>query len=78
MDVVNEALRHLSSPAAMGLRQEVTMNQDRPNKNAAENGNLKPDREGKPPRPATEPDGAKGSSNSRETETDPATGEPNS
>lgn len=53
------------------------MNQDRPNKNAAENGNLKPDREGEPPRLATEPDGAKGSSNSRETETDPATGEPN-
>ena len=53
------------------------MNQDRPNKNATENGNLKPDREGEPPRPATEPDGAKGSSNSRETETDPATGEPN-
>lgn len=32
---------------------------------------------GEPPRPATEPRGAEGSSNSGQTETDPATGEPN-
>jgi len=38
-----------------------------------ENSNLKP---GSPPRPATEPPGASGS-NSGETLTDPATGEPN-
>ena len=33
--------------------------------------------DGQPPRPATEPKGSKDSSNSGETETDPATGEPN-
>jgi hypothetical protein len=32
---------------------------------------------GKPPRPATEPAGSEGSSNSRKTISDPATGEPN-
>lgn len=37
----------------------------------------KPVREGEPPRPSTEPRGSEGSSNSGETETDPATGAPN-
>ena len=37
----------------------------------------KPDGDGQPPRPATEPSGSKGSSNSGETATDPATGKPN-
>lgn len=37
-----------------------------------------PAREGRPPRPATEPKGSEGSSNSGETETDPATGAANS
>jgi hypothetical protein len=32
---------------------------------------------GRPPRPATEPDGAEGSSRTSKTATDPATGEPN-
>ena len=36
-----------------------------------------PAREGAPPRPATEPKGSEGSSNSGETATDPATGKPN-
>ena len=36
-----------------------------------------PAAEGEPPRPATEPAGSKGSSNSGETATDPATGAPN-
>lgn len=36
-----------------------------------------PAREGQAPRPATEPRGAEGSSNSGETATDPATGKPN-
>lgn len=36
-----------------------------------------PARAGAPPRPATEPKGSEGSSNSGETETDPATGAPN-
>ena len=33
--------------------------------------------EGTPPRPATEPNGAEGSSNSGKTAPDPATGKPN-
>lgn len=36
-----------------------------------------PARKGEPPRPAQEPPGAEGSSNSGDTLTDPATGEPN-
>lgn len=37
----------------------------------------RPSHEGEPPRPATEPAGSEGSSNSGETATDPATGEEN-
>lgn len=37
----------------------------------------KPGHEGEAPRPATEPKGSEGSSNSGETATDPATGKPN-
>lgn len=33
-------------------------------------------KEGRPPRPATEPQGAEGSSRNAKTKTDPATGEP--
>lgn len=36
-----------------------------------------PAREGQAPRPATEPKGSEGSSNSGDTATDPATGKPN-
>ncbi|MGV9009829.1 hypothetical protein [Brevundimonas sp.] len=36
-----------------------------------------PAHEGETPRPATEPKGSEGSSNSGETATDPATGKPN-
>lgn len=36
-----------------------------------------PARPGEPPRPAQEPPGSEGSSNSGETATDPATGAPN-
>ena len=50
------------------------MTDQRPDNRSTENENLKP---GEPPRPATEPGGAEGSSNSGETLTDPATGEPN-
>lgn len=43
-----------------------------------ENDNLRPPTNaGEPPRPATEPAGSEGSSNSGNTETDPATGEQN-
>lgn len=37
----------------------------------------RPAHDGEPPRPATEPNGSEGSSNSGETATDPATGESN-
>ena len=37
----------------------------------------KPAHEGEAPRPATEPNGSEGSSNSGDTATDPATGKPN-
>lgn len=44
----------------------------------SENENQRPSgKEGEEPRPATEPRGAEGSSNSGETATDPATGAPN-
>ena len=50
---------------------------ERPNNRATENENLRPDHAGEPPRPATEPKGSEGSSNSGQTATDPATGEEN-
>ena len=49
----------------------------RPANRETENENQKPDRAGQPPRPATEPSGAQGSSHSGQTATDPATGRPN-
>lgn len=50
----------------------------RPDNRGTENENQRtPAREGEPPHPATEPRGSEGSSNSGETATDPATGEPN-
>lgn len=49
----------------------------RPKDRATENENLRPGPDGEPPRPATEPRGSEGSSNSGETATDPATGEQN-
>jgi hypothetical protein len=36
-----------------------------------------PEESGRPPRPAQEPEGSEGSSNSGETAVDPATGSPN-
>jgi hypothetical protein len=54
------------------------MTDARPDDRKVENENQRtPPHEGEPPRPATEPRGAEGSSNSGETETDPATGEEN-
>lgn len=47
--------------------------QTRPDNRETENENLKA---GSPPRPATEPHGAEGSSKTSKTATDPATGEP--
>ncbi len=54
------------------------MTEPRPKNRSVENEELRrPPREGQPPRPATEPPGGETSSNSGETETDPATGEEN-
>lgn len=53
------------------------MTDRRPDNRETENENQRPDRRGAPPRPATEPPGTEGSSNSGRTATDPATGAPN-
>jgi hypothetical protein len=50
------------------------MSGERENSHAVEAENLKP---GDPPRPQTEPEGSKGSSDTDKTKTDPATGAPN-
>jgi hypothetical protein len=51
---------------------------NRPHDHGTENENLRPPPvDGEPPRPSTEPRGSEGSSNGPDTETDPATGEPN-
>ena len=50
----------------------------RPDNRQVENENQRtPATEGQPPRPANEPPGSEGSSNSGETAVDPATGTPN-
>lgn len=50
----------------------------RPDNHETENENQQaPSRQGQPPRPATEPKGGEGSSNSGKTATDPATGKEN-
>lgn len=49
----------------------------RPESRETENEDLRPDADGRPPRPATEPKGSEGSSNPGGTATDPATGKPN-
>ncbi len=52
------------------------MTDPRPKNRETENEQLRrPPAEGEPPRPATEPSGAEGSSDTDETATDPATGE---
>ncbi len=56
-------------------------NADRPSNREVENENQRPAQgldqgaDGKPPRPATEPRGAEGSSDSPKTRTDPGSGE---
>ena len=51
---------------------------NRPPGYTADNENQRrPAHDGEAPRPATEPNGSEGSSNSGETATDPATGAPN-
>ena len=57
---------------------DTTSTPDRPDNRAIENENQRtPDANGEAPRPATEPPGSEGSSNSGKTATDPATGEEN-
>lgn len=53
------------------------MTDARPDNRSVENEDQRSGKDGKPPRPATEPRGSEGSSNSGETETDPATGAEN-
>jgi hypothetical protein len=48
-----------------------------PNRETENEDQRTPSRDGQAPRPATEPRGSEGSSNSGETATDPATGKPN-
>ena len=56
----------------------MTADPRRPDNRETENENQRrPPEGGEPPRPATEPAGSEGSSNSGETAADPATGEPN-
>lgn len=51
---------------------------NRPPGYTSDNENQRPSgHDGEAPRPATEPNGSEGSSNSGETATDPATGAPN-
>ncbi|MES2032975.1 MAG: hypothetical protein V4466_02250 [Pseudomonadota bacterium] len=51
------------------------MTDQRPDNRETENENLRPGKDGEPPRPATEPPGSKESSQSPKTETDPGSGE---
>ena len=53
----------------------MTQSDARPDNREVENENQKPDGEGHPPRPATEPAGGQVTP-PEETDTDPATGEP--
>ena len=48
---------------------------DRPKNREVENEDLKPGAPGQPPRSATEPKGAEGSSDTPKTRTDPSSGE---
>lgn len=51
------------------------MSDPRPRNREVENENLRPDRDGVAPRPATEPDGARNSVRTPKTRTDPGSGE---
>lgn len=79
--LVNETSRTCPALERRRFRRDRPMSDPRragEHTHATENDNLKPPkREGESPRPATEPDGSEGSSNSGETETDPATGREN-
>ena len=48
---------------------------ERPRNRETENENLRPSKDGEPPRPATEPKGSEESVQTPKTETDPGSGE---
>jgi len=57
------------------LQEMQTMTAPRPDNREVENENQRPAGDGQPPRPATEPVGSEGSSDSPKTQTDPGSGE---
>jgi hypothetical protein len=79
--MVNEVCAEPRVAASVALTDNsdgAPMTHDRPSNRETETEDQRtPAREGTPPRPATEPKGSEGSSNSGETATDPATGKPN-
>jgi hypothetical protein len=82
--MVNKALREPTRPASVAVPQtplpekEPTMTDpSRPPRQTENENQRTPAHEGEAPRPATEPRGGEGSSNSGDTATDPATGRPN-
>ena len=75
---VEPPLRTGVSPSALPCTGAPMIDADRPPSRETETEDQRlPARPGQPPRPATEPKGSEGSSNSGETATDPATGKPN-
>ena len=81
--MVNEGLRSRARFQALPWHQpsatlETALTDARPdNRETETEDQRRPAHDGEPPRPATEPTGSEGSSNSGETATDPSTGEPN-
>lgn len=81
--MVNEALRSRRPRQALpwdhpSATLEIALTDPRPdNRETETEDQRRPAHDGEPPRPATEPRGSEGSSNSGETATDPSTGEPN-
>lgn len=79
--MVNGSLREPARPPGVGPgpQMETTVS-DTPRAPGRQNEyeeERRPPRDGRPPRPAQEPAGSKGSSNSGDTAVDPATGTPN-
>jgi hypothetical protein len=73
-----EAPPGVAVPPRLAPQQEPDVTDPRPSTRETETEDQRaPAREGEPPRPATEPHGAEGSSNPGDTATDPATGKPN-
>lgn len=61
----------------MAIEDSDRRKKQRPNNREVEHENMRePDRQGEPPRPSTEPKGAKDTSRSKELRNDPGSGEP--